>query len=233
MKKIALFIAFLSLSGISHAATVAWNTQSADTGLIDASAAALSVGNYVRIGYFATLTDSQIAADATTLAGIALLNADFKEFAHTTVGTGIPIAGAFDVSSNPTYSSLPGFSPNSQVYFWALDSTNNTSLANALTTVTQTAIGYVPFANDANWRFPASDVASATTIDLSSLSNANRQIIAGTYVPTSSASLTSAGFNSTNHALQLATVSAAPEPSKILLILAGSGLMLVRRRRRN
>jgi hypothetical protein len=227
---LVLAVALLS-SGRAYSATVAWG-DTIDTGIIDSSGAALPVGNYVRIGYFGTLTNSQIQANAQTPAGIAALNADFHQFAISTIGTNTGgTAGLFSSSDSPTYASLSGFTPSSQIYFWALEATNNSSITTALSTATQTAIAYVPFANNSNWQFPASDIAASKTIDLAELSNANAVILAGLYKSATSASLTPA-LGSPNHALQLSTITAAPEPSKMLLILAGSGLVMVRRRRR-
>lgn len=233
MKKFPLILLGFFAAGASHAATVVWGATS-HTGLIDASAATLSLGNFVRIGYFGTLSDALVQLDAQTSAGIALLNSDFHEFANTTIGTNTGNTPAtFSKSSNPLYSTLTtpsAFVPSSQIYFWALKSTNNSSLANALSTVTQTAIAYVPFANLATWRFPGDDISS-TTIDLENLSNANRQVLAGNYVSGDSASLTPI-FGAGNHALQLATV--VPEPSTIVLgAIAALGAAGLRRRKRS
>jgi MYXO-CTERM domain-containing protein len=110
-----------------------------------------------------------------------------------------------------------------------LKSTNNSSLANALSSTTATAIAYVPFASLSAWQFPATDVSPASTISVSDLINASSQFLAGTY-PSNVSSL-NATFGSTNHALQLAVV--VPEPSTITLgalaVLAAAGL---RRRKR-
>ncbi|MDB6004235.1 MAG: hypothetical protein JWR15_1222 [Prosthecobacter sp.] len=228
--KLALLIASIAfLNADTYAATVTWGDIN-DTALIDAGGALLTQGNYVRIGYFGTLSNSQIQTDAQTTAGIALLNADFHEFATTKIGQGTGTDGLFSINSTPTYASLTGFSPNSQIYFWALDATNNTSLTTALSSITQTAIGYVPFANNGQWQFPASDIAPAKGIDLSDLSNANRVVLAGTYVSGTTASVT-AVLGSPNHALQLSSVTAAPEPSRVML-LGLSVLGLIWRRRR-
>jgi hypothetical protein len=232
MKKfLTIFITSCVLinSTTSSAATVAWGAA-IDTGIIDTGSAALAQGNYVRIGYFGTLTNAQIQADATTPAGITALNADFHEFANTTIGTNTSAAGSFSINSSPTYASLSGFTPSSQMYFWALDSTNHTSLSNALSTVTQTAIAYVPLANNSNWQFPATDIAATKSPDIKDLSNANAVFLAGSYVSGTTASLTPI-FSSPNHALQLATVGAAPEPSRIMYFgIALLGLIWRRRR---
>lgn len=228
--KLALLIASIAfLNAHANAATVAWG-DTINTAIIDTSGALLTQGNYVRIGYFGSLSNSQIQANALTTAGIALLNADFHEFARSTIGANTGTDGLFSSSNTPTYASLSGFSPSSQIYFWALDATDNSTLSSALSTVTQTAIGYVPLANNSEWQFPASDIATGKTIDLADLANANRVVLAGTYVSANSPSVTPI-LGTPNHALQLSSVSAVPEPSRIVF-LGLSGLGLIWRRRR-
>lgn len=234
MKKFGVLLAAMFATVAAQAATVNWGAA-IDTGLIDTSGAALAQGNYVRVGYFGTLSNALVSSNALTLSGIGTLNADFHQFDSSTIGAGTFAAGSFSASSQPSYSTLPGFNPaNQQIYIWALKSTDTSSLANALATATQTAIGYVPFANNAQWQFPANDLAQSKVIDLSGLSSSSRQILAGTYVAGTSASLTSI-FGSPNSALQLAPVAitGVPEPSTLavgfLTILTAAG---VRRRRK-
>ena len=233
ISKTALILLGICGAACSQAATVNWSAAS-DTGLITSAtsgSAALAVNNYLRIGYFGTLSNSQISQDATTPAGISLLNGDFHQFAITTVGAGVSGSpGAFADSSSPLYSSLPGFNPGSQIVFWALQSSNNSSLSTALSSVTGTAIAYVPIASIGRWQFPASDVNPATTIDLSDLSNANRVVLAGNYVTGNSASLTSA-FGTPNHALQLSDVTAVPEPASLIVGLFTAFAALSSRKR--
>ncbi len=196
-----------------HAASVSWGAA-IDTGIIDTSGAALATQNVVRIGYFGTFTNQQVQANALTPSGITALNSDWHQFAQSTIGTNTFSPGSFSESSSPLYSSLPGFTPSSQIYFWALKSSDPVN--NPLTTVTQTAIGYVPFANLPAWRFPASDVSPGVSIDISQLSNANSVLLAGTYISASSSSLNPI-FGTANHAVQLANVSAVPEPSSFAI----------------
>ena len=233
MKRILLLLLGIFSVAVSRAATVSWSaTPNAGTnaGLVDNTAAVLAVGNFLRIGYFTGLTDSQVSSNALTLSGISTLNSNFHEFANTTVGSGTGnTAGTFNAAPSPPYSSLPGFVPGSQIYFWALKSTNNSSLANALSSTTATAIAYVPFANLSAWQFPATDVSPASTISVSDLINANSQFLAGTY-PSNVSSLT-ATFGATNHALQLAAVAAVPEPS-VLTFLGMAALASAASRRR-
>ena len=229
MKILPLIVICIANVTACHAASVSWGAA-IDTGIIDASGAALTTSNVVRIGYFGTLTNSQVQANALTPSGITALNSDWHQFAQSTIGTNTFAPGSFSESSSPLYSSLSGFTPSSQIYFWALKSSDPVN--NPLTTVTQTAIGYVPFANLPSWRFPASDVSPGVSIDVSQLSNANSVFLAGSYVSASSPSLTST-FGSVNHAVQLANVSAVPEPSTFAIGLIAAFAAAGSRNRRS
>ena len=233
MKRLLLIIFGIVFATVSHAATVNWSALpngGANAGLVDNTAAALAAGNFLRIGYFTGLTDSEISSNAQTLSGISTLNSNFHEFASTTVGSGSGnTAGTFNTASSPLYSSLSGFTPGSQIYFWALKSTNNSSLSLAVGSTTATAIAYVPFANLPSWQFPATDASPASTISVSDLINANAQFRAGTY-PSNVPSLNPT-FGATNHALQLAVV-AVPEPSAIALGAVAAMIVAGRRKRR-
>jgi len=231
MKRLLLVICGIVFATVSHAATVNWSALpngGANAGLVDDTAAALATGNFLRIGYFTGLTASQISSNALTLSGISTLDSNFHQFDSTTVGLGSEnFAGTFNKASSPSYASLPGFTPSSQIYFWALKATNNNSLSLALGSTTATAIAYVPFANLSSWQFPATDGSPATTISVSDLIDANAQFLAGTF-PGNVPSLNSP-FGATNHALQLATV--VPEPS-ILTFCALAALTAAGSRRR-
>lgn len=218
MKKLSLLFLFIFTANVSCAATVSWGAA-IDTGVIDVASSALPVGNVIRIGYFGTFSGALITANSTTNAGLSILDGDFHQFAQSTIGTGTANTPAtFSVNSTPSYATLPGFTPNTQIYFWAFKSSNTSSIANVLATATETAIAYVPFANNSAWQFPASDIAAAKSIDLTQLSNANTVVLAGNYKAGNTASLTGI-FGSTNHALQLASV--VPEPSVITFSIIG------------
>lgn len=231
MRFLPLILLCIANMTACHAASVSWGAA-IDTGIIDSAGAALVAPNVVRIGYFGTLTNSQIQANALTSSGISTLNSDWHQFAQSTIATNTFAPGSFSESSSPLYSSLSGFTPSSQIYFWALKSSDPVN--NPLTTVTQTAIGYVPFANLPSWRFPSSDVSPGVSIDVSQFSNANSVFLAGIYVGANSASLNSI-FGPGNHAVQLANVSAVPEPSSfaigLIAVFAAAGSR--NRRRRN
>ena len=216
MRKFSLTLLATLAAAVSHAATVNWGA-SIDTGIIDSSNLAVTQGNLVRIGYFGSLTNAQVTANAQTQTGLSLLNADFKLFAQATLGEGTDLDASFSKSSSPPYSSLPGFLPASQIYFWATKSSNTSTAANALASVTQTAIAYVPVASNSSWMFPATDVSPAPLIDISSLSNPNAVFLAGSYKSVSSAALNDI-FDTPNSALKLANVenvAPIPEPSTL------------------
>ncbi len=230
MKKLLFLLLSILTADVSRAATVSWGAQQ-DTGVIDVASAAMPVGQVIRIGYFGTLSGAAITANSTTNAGLGILEGDFHQFAQSTIGTGtFNTPATFAVNSTPSYASLPGFAPNTQIYFWAFKSSNTSSIANVLATATETAIAYVPFANNSAWQFPASDIAAAKTIDLAQFSNPNTVVLAGNYKAGNTASLTGI-LGSPNHALQLATV--VPEPSIITFSIIGFfGAAQMRRRKR-
>jgi peptidoglycan/LPS O-acetylase OafA/YrhL len=89
--KIIFYIGLaISATSIANAATVVWSAYY-DTGIIDAgpatSAPALATGNWVQIGYFSGLTDSQIQADALSVSGTAILAAAFQTFGQLQINT--------------------------------------------------------------------------------------------------------------------------------------------------
>ncbi len=245
MKKSLIALVGIFTSTVAFSATVNWNAF-IDTGVINtgasASAAALALGNWVQIGYFQTLSNAQVSADAGTLSGpnsTATLASDFFTFASLKIspsganlpnsGSGAAGPGGWQQTSNSfLYSANPTFTPGHQIYVWALNATNNTSLTTAEASVTQQAIFSLP-----SWTFPANDLSSVS-IDITSLSSASRQMLAGTYIAAANnTSLNTAGFGPSNNAVQLATVSAVPEPSTFTFgALAALAAVASRRRTR-
>jgi hypothetical protein len=230
MKKLAFLLFGIFNAVVAHGASLNWGAQTT-TGILDGTGAALALGNYVQVGYFGSLTNNQVSSLAAndTPAAINALAADFHVFDYTQIGNGTGLAGTFAKASTHSYASLSGFVPGSQVYFWVLDSTNTSSLGNALSTVTQQAIGYVPSATLASWQFPASDASPASTIDVYDLANTSGAVmLAGTSVSSDSASLDSI-LGTGNTAVELAPV---PEPSSFLFgALTALASATIRRRR--
>ncbi len=240
MKTFSALIAAVFTSVAAHGATVGWQAA-IDTGLIDSSGAALAQGNFVRIGYFANFSDAQVTSNAATLSGISALNSDFRQFASATIGTGSFAAASFAINSSPTYASLAlqpgGFDQvaHPQIYFWVLKATNNSTLATAVSSATESAIAYLPSGsgnpNATAWQFPASDLTIGKTLDISDLAGASRQILDGTYVSTGTPALDGIFGTTNNHALKLAVV-AVPEPSVIAMGAVAAMMMAGRRKRR-
>ena len=244
MKKLALILIGILLSGISQGATVTWNAFG-DTGLIlpgtPSSADALGLTNWVQIGYFRTLTDGQVTANAATLAGTATLAADFFTFgklqisasgsnpSNSELGASGP-GGWQQNTTNFSYASNTTFIPGHQAYIWMMNSTNNSSLASAQANVTSQAIFTL-----SSWLFPANDL-SFVNIELQNLSTASGAALSsgtlfGTYQPaTSNTNLAAAGVLSPRNAVQLAAV--VPEPSTIVLGAVAALIAAGRRKRR-
>jgi len=245
MKKLALILIGILLSGISQGATVTWNAFG-DTGVIlpgtPSSAAALGLTNWVQIGYFRTLTDGQVTANAATLAGTATLAADFFTFgklqisasgsnpSNSELGASGP-GGWQQNTTNFSYASNTTFIPGHQAYIWMMNSTNNSSLASAEASVTSQAIFTL-----SSWVFPAGDLTPGSNIELQNLSSASASALTagtlfGTYQPaTSNTNLAAAGVLSPQNAVQLAAV--VPEPSTIVLGAVAALIAAGRRKRR-
>jgi len=216
MKKILLsYLCVLSM-GASQAATINWSASN-DTGLATASGAALPTGSLIQLGYF-TVADSVISS-AVTAGNISTISADWVPIASTTVGTGTSLAASYTLTSTPT---LSGAALGHQIYEWAVN-------ASTVGSATQQAIFYEPSTSNSSWNFPGSNLAS-TTIDIGQAKTSlGGTYLAGTYQSNNAA--VSTVFGAPTGAVQLQNISAAPEPSRAILILAGFGLVLTRRRR--
>ncbi|MBB5033374.1 PEP-CTERM sorting domain-containing protein [Prosthecobacter vanneervenii] len=217
MKKFLFLVSSaLVFAASSHAATINWGAQNT-VGLADASGAALAQGSLVRLGYF-TITDSAIST-AVASGNMSTLTSSWVSVADTTVGTGTGVAGSFTLTSTP---SLSGASLGHQIYLWALN-------AATVGSATQQAIFYEPSTTNSSWNFPGTNLTS-TSIDIEQA----KASLGGTYLAgsfqTSNAALT-ALFSAPTGAVQLQSISVAPEPSRMFLIFAGAGAFLIRRRR--
>jgi hypothetical protein len=233
MKKAVLLFFFLSIFAAAHSATVNWNALASPsgTGLVDSSGAALSSGNWLRIGFFALSDSAIIALASPTQPNLATLNGAFREFDSTTVG-GSNVGftpGIFSKASTVSLSGLDAGMPGHQIVIWALKGT----LGN-LSSVTQQAIFYEPSASNASWVFPTGDLSS-TTIDINQAKGptggGTGVFLAGSYQANSAA--ISGILGGTSGAVQLQGVAPVPEPSTFaigaLTAFAAAGM---RRRRR-
>lgn len=242
IKRLLFVLVAFCVPAMAHGSTVNWGTND-NTGMITAgpvaSAAALGQNNWVTIGYFANLSDSLIQIDALTSAGTLLLKQDFVPYASAQVPA-TPLAGGINLHASNNL----GFSDR-QIYWWAMQSSDTSSLAAAQGSVQQQAIAYLPKAITPTgtgvgvaWSFPSEPVGLPITIDLKALTTSGDVVLAGAFITgANNSNLQANSFGPAspaapaNNALQLATV--VPEPSTLtfsgLAALAAAGM---RRRQR-
>jgi hypothetical protein len=214
----------VSLVSAGHAATIVWGA-SQDNGLSLQDGSNLAVGNLVRVGTF-DITDGVIAANA---GNISFLNSHFIEFGNARIGDGVGVPEHFSkesvANSGPAGLNIEG----AQIYIWAFASTDNSSVANSISTAFQLGIYYVEMGIDGDWAVPTQIPPGPTaTIDLSDLSNVavlanGAHVVVGSFPNGNS---DQAPF-APNFGL------AVPEPSAAVAIVASVGLLALRRRRRS
>lgn len=221
MKKLSIFIACLAAGISAHGATVNWSAQT-DTGFASSNGAALAQGNYIRLGYFnfnsnLASNNAQVAAFANpTLSNVATLNSNFVQFGTAQVGDAFNFDGFFQAGSAFSYFANPSFDLTKQVYMWVIKASNNGTLGSALGSVTEQAIFYAPKTSNAEWAFPASENAFATSPDIGHAKpSLGGVILAGSY-QASNTFLTSINGGNPTGAIQLQGVTAVPEPSTFL-----------------
>jgi hypothetical protein len=188
----------------------------------------LALGNFVRIGTF-SLSDSAITANSTSASGFANLTSNFVEFGNARIGEGASnTPGLYSASSVLTGSASAALA-GQQIYLWVYSSSNTSTLGTAISTIQEHGIYYMPFASNANWRFPLDPDAGSTDIstrNLTSAGDANvlraeARILAGAFGPGSNAVTSLRSF----------TLVQVPEPSAFLALAVGAGLVGMRRRR--
>jgi len=234
MKKLTLLTLCVFANIAAYSATVNWSAQG-DTGFADSTNAALAQGNFIRLGYFSIPDASVLLLASPTVANVATLNASFVQFGQTTVGQSFGVNGFFAASSVFSYALNPTFDVTHQMYVWVTKATNNTTLANALNSVTEQAIVYEPFGaagsslNKAKWQFPATDATPAQTPDIGDAKlTLGGVYLAGSY-QASNAALTTINGGSPTGAVVL---QAVPEPSTIVLGAVAALMAAGRRKRR-
>jgi hypothetical protein len=218
---IALFSSLFA--PISQGATILWAALD-ENGLSLANGSNLGVGNLVRVGTF-DITDGVIAANA---GNIAFLNSHFIEFGNARIGDGaLGFPEHFSkqsvADSGPSGLNIVG----AQIYMWAFASTDNSTVANSISTAFQLGIFYMEKAIDADWAVPVQDpLPGSTTIELTDLSNVNVLATGAHVVVGSFPDGTSDATGAPNFGL------AVPEPSAAMAMVASVGLLALRRRRR-
>ena len=245
MKKLTLLVACIFAGITAHGATVNWQAG-VDTGFATSTGAALTQGNYIRLGYFSfnplnttAQNDAAVVALANpTVTNVGTLNSNFVQFGQAQVGDTFGLDGFFQKASAFSYAANPTFNTTKQMYMWVMKASNNTSLSAAMGTVTQQAIFYEPFGtgtspNAAQWQFPATDISTAKSPDIGDAKTSLGGVyLAGSYQASNAA--LSAILASPAGAVQLQAVASSPvpEPSTlavgVLTILTAAG---VRRRR--
>lgn len=218
----------VGLCSSAHAASIVVEADD-DNGFSFANGIDLAVGNLVRVGFF-DITDSQIQANQFDL---GFLNSHFFEFGAAHIGDTYGVDGHL---ASPITRNTAGGSvfDNKQIALWVFGS-NNPSSADTFASISAKGINQqgIFFANQAttpSWRIRSeAEIPSATTIDLSDLTNAagtaltpGAHVVLGSFPTGVSDALGGPNFG----------LVAVPEPSSAILALLGGTAFLVRRRRK-
>jgi hypothetical protein len=224
-KKLAITVSVaLAMIAGAQAAAITWGAT-VSNGFSLANGNELPDNNLVRIGVF-SLSDSEIAA-AATAGNLNLLNSNFLEVGRAHIGDGLgDLNGHFATVSN-----FPNTTPNQQMMYWVLASTNNTSDANSLASFFQMGIFYLPMNVNSNWGVPVdTQTPGISTTDLSDLTDpgtsttlrAGAQIVYGSFPKGTSTATGAPNFG--------LAPSPVPEPSTFGLLGVTALGFLARRR---
>lgn len=230
MKRLFFLSLFSALAVSANAATIVWSGAVDNGFAIAGGASLLPVNSLVRLGYF-NIDDSLIQANAFN---IAYLNANFVQLDFDRIGgtevVGLPgyFADREELNTGSTGLNIEG----RQLVYWALLSSDNSSVAASIATATQTGIFY---STSADWKIPG-DIPDQpepgiTNIDLTNLTGdgptadllPTARVVVGSYT-----SNTAGPFEARNFAL-----AAVPEPSTAIVALLGGTALLLRRRRQS
>ncbi len=220
---VTLFVSLVS----SNAASIVLNAGLTRNGFDEFSGDDLDAGNLIRTGFF-DVSDSEIIANKDNL---VYLTTHFREFDSVAVGTGVNsihghISGTFTNTTPADVSFLNG----KQIYVWALSSADTSSEAQALATIQEHAIMYLPFALDSDWAF-GDDLSPARNPSMRDLTvdgngdalSPNARLLIGTFGPGTSEASGKPNF----------TLQVVPEPTTVGLIFAAAGFIGLARRRRS
>ena len=233
MKK-SLFIACVfAATQAAEASTVNWGAQ-VDTVLLTSNPnniTTLPAGNFIRLGFF-NLTDVAIQGFHTA-GDTASLNSNFVSYDFATSSEGSGLDGTFAKAS----ASAANVNANQQIYIWVLQSTNNSSVAQAIATASAEAIFYVDRTINPEWQFPAvfNGVANIDIGDLTNASGAGAtgsRLVVGNYRANVNRPDLQAAFGAPRvEGIQTAQI--VPEPTSAFLVAVGAAGLMMRRRRQS
>lgn len=224
LKKLTLAIGFAGLLiAPARAATIAWGAGQ-DNGFSAQNGAELATGNLVRLGTF-SLSDGQIQA-LFSVGNIAGLDASFTEIAVANIGDNIGAPSNFAQTSNVDTGAVAGL----QLYFWAYNSTNNSSVATSKATAFEMGIVYMDKAINSSWAAPVqSPVPGNTSIDISDLTNLiGSALVSGAHLVVGNFPN---GTSTAGGAPNIGLVGVVPEPGSAALMMLGMLSLAARRRR--
>jgi hypothetical protein len=214
-----------SMISVGHAATIVWGAGQ-DNGFSLQNGSNLGIGNLARVGTF-NVSDAVIAANA---GNISFLNSHFTEFGNARIGDNFGVAEHFSMNSvansGPAGLNIEG----AQIYYWVFASTDNSSVANSISTAFQLGIFYFDKALDGDWAVPTQVPPGPTaTTDISDLTTGSAlttgaHVVVGSFPDGNSDQGPAFAPN-----FGLAIV---PEPSAAVAMVASVGLLALRRRRR-
>jgi hypothetical protein len=233
MKKLILACAIFASAPFAEASTVNWGAQT-DTVLLASNpnnTTLLATGSIIRLGYF-NLTDVAIQG-FHNVGDFSSLNASFTQYDFSTSSEGSGVDGTFAKGS----SSISNVNGNLQIYVWVLQSTNNSSVAQAVATATAQAIFYVDKTINPEWTFPAV-FNGVANIDIGDLTNATgtaasgANLVVGNFRPNVNRPDIAAQFGAPRiEGIQV--VAPIPEPTSAFLIAVGAAGLMMRRRRQS
>jgi len=233
MKKLILTAALVTISTLAQASTVNWGAQ-VDTVLLSSNpnnTTLLPTGSIIRLGYF-NLTD--VAIQGFHNAGdFSSLNAAFTQYDFATSSEGSGLEGTFAKGST----SAANLNGNLQIFVWVLQSTNNSSVAQAVATATAQAIFYVDKAVNPEWNFPAV-FNGVANIDIGDLTNPTGAAATGAHLVVGNfqANVARQDVRDAFAAARvegIQVVAPIPEPTSAFLIAVGAAGLMMRRRRQS